>query len=157
MRGHRPHRPHRARAAGPERDIPSDSQWPDDPLSRARTLQWMFCEQYSHEPYVAVLKLWTYWGGLASKRPEEIAVWRKRGQTALDVMSAHLSRSPGASFSSGPSFGIADIALYAYTQGADDVGFVLSPAVQGWLERVREQPGYAPMKPDPLGKKPTLP
>jgi glutathione S-transferase len=128
--------------------------WPDDPLARASTLQWMFFEQYSHEPYVAVLKFWTYWGGLANRRPDEIALWRTRGQAALDVMNSHLQ---GASFFSWPRFGIADVALFAYTQGADDVGFSLAPAVRGWLERVREQPGYVPMKPDPLGKKPTLP
>jgi glutathione S-transferase len=127
---------------------------PDDPLERARTLQWMFFEQYSHEPYVAVLKFWTYWGGLTNKRQEEIALWRTRGQAALDVMDAHLRR---VSFFSGSRFGIADIALYAYTQGADHVGFELSPAIRAWFERVRMQPGYIPMKRDPLGKKPTLP
>jgi glutathione S-transferase len=128
--------------------------WPEDPLARARALQWMFFEQYSHEPYVAVLKFWTYWGGLANKRPDEIAAWRTRGQAALGVMDTHLEH---ASFFSGPRFGVADIALYAYTQGADDVGFDLSAAVRAWLARVRAQPGYVPMRPDPLGKKPTLP
>jgi glutathione S-transferase len=63
----------------------------------------------------------------------------------------------GASFFSGPCFGIADIALYAYTQGADDVGFELTPGVRAWLERVRAQRGYVPMRSDPLGRKPTLP
>ncbi len=128
--------------------------WPDSALDRARTLQWMFFEQYSHEPFVAVLKFWTYWGGLANKRPEEIALWRTRGQSALGVMDSHLRAN---SFFSGPRLGVADIALYAYTQGADDVGFELTPAVRAWLERVREAPGYVPMKPDPLGKKPTGP
>jgi glutathione S-transferase len=86
--------------------------------------------------------------------PKRVRRARTRGQAALDVMNSHLQ---GASFFSGPRFGIADITLYAYTQGADDVGFSLTPAVRGWLERVRGQPGYVPMRPDPLGKKPTLP
>ena len=130
--------------------------WPADTRGRAETLQWMFFEQYSHEPYVAVLKFWTYWGGLDSKRPDEIALFKTRGQAALGVIEQHLARAP---FFSGGRFGIADIALYAYTQGADDVGFDLAslPSVRGWLERVRLQPGYVPMKADPLGKKPTLP
>jgi glutathione S-transferase len=68
----------------------------------------------------------------------------------------HLARS---AFFTGPRYGIADIALYAYTQGADDVGFDFTslPHLRAWLARVREQPGYVAMKADPLGKKPTLP
>ena len=114
----------------------------------------MFFEQYSHEPYVAVLKFWTYWGGLGNKRPEEIALWKARGQAALAVMETHLR---AAMWFSGASFGVADIALYAYTQGADHVGFGLAPEVRAWLDRVRAEPGYVPMKADPLGKKPALP
>ena len=124
---------------------------PRDPLARARALQWMFFEQYSHEPYIAVLKFWTYWGGLESKRSDEVVAWRTRGQAALSVMTQHLE---GASFFTDRDFGIADIALYAYTQGADDVGFELSSQLHRWLERVRAQPGYVAMKRDPLGKKP---
>jgi glutathione S-transferase len=128
---------------------------PAEPLARARALQWMFFEQYSHEPYVAVLKFWTYWGGLEKKRPDEIALWRARGQAALEVMSRHLEKT---AWFTGESFGVADVALYAYTEGADDVGFELAslPAVGSWLDRVRREPGYVPMKADPLGRKPTL-
>jgi glutathione S-transferase len=120
----------------------------DQRLERARALQWMFFEQYSHEPYVAVLKFWTLWGGLERKRPEEIALWRDRGQQALQVMEQHLG---GADFFSGRRYGIADIALFAYTQSAGDVGYDMAavPAVGRWLDRVREQPGYVAMKPDP--------
>ena len=121
----------------------------DQRLERARTLQWMFFEQYSHEPYVAVLKFWTLWGGLDKKRPEEIALWKQRGQAAIGVMEQHLA---SADFFSGRRYGIADIALYAYTQSAGDVGFDMAaaPAVGRWLERVREQPGHVAMKPDPM-------
>jgi glutathione S-transferase len=120
----------------------------DDRLERARTLEWMFFEQYSHEPYVAVLKFWTLWGGLDKKRPDEIALWKQRGQAALAVMDGHLAQHD---FFSGPRYGIADIALYAYTHTAGDVGFDLAavPAVRAWLDRVRAQPGHVPIKPDP--------
>ncbi len=129
---------------------------PSEPLARARVLQWLFFEQYSHEPYLAVLKFWTHWGGLDRKRPDEIALWKTRGQAALGVMNQQLERQP---WFSGAHYGIADIALYAYTQDADDVGFDFTTlaALRTWLERVRAQPGYVAMKPDPLGKKPTLP
>jgi glutathione S-transferase len=123
---------------------------PDDALGRARALQWMFFEQYSHEPYVAVLKFWTLWGGLHRKRPEDIALWKTRGQAAIDVMEGHLSNHPaGQPWFTGERYGIADIALYAYTQSAGAMGFVIGPAVAGWLDRVVAQPRHIPMKPDP--------
>jgi glutathione S-transferase len=121
---------------------------PDDRLERARALTWMFFEQYSHEPYVAVLKFWTLWGGLHKKRPEELGLLRERGQAALGVMETHLK---GCDWFTGSSYGIADIALFAYTQSAGDIGFDLAPLarVRGWLDRVRAQPGYVPIKRDP--------
>jgi glutathione S-transferase len=108
----------------------------------------MFFEQYSHEPYIAVLKYWTLWGGLHHKRPDEIALWKARGQAALHVMAQHLAAHP---FFTGDDYGVADIALYAYTHSAGDIGFDLAavPAVTAWLERVRAQPGHVPMKLDP--------
>jgi glutathione S-transferase len=119
---------------------------PDDALARARALQWMFFEQYSHEPYVAVLKFWTLWGGLHHKRAEDIALWRQRGQAAIDVMERHLA---GHAWFTGERYGIADIALYAYTQSAAAIGYAVGPRASAWLDRVRAQPGYAPIKPDP--------
>ena len=121
---------------------------PDDRLERARALSWMFFEQYSHEPYVAVLKFWTMWGGLHNKRPEELALLRERGQAALRVMETHLG---ARQWFTGSRYGIADIALYAYTQSAADVGFELEalPRVRAWLDTVRAQPGYVSIKPDP--------
>jgi glutathione S-transferase len=119
---------------------------PDNALGRARALQWMFFEQYSHEPYVAVLKFWTLWGGLANKRPEDIALWKQRGQAAIDVMEGHLD---GHGWFTGERYGIADIALYAYTHSAGSIGFGLGPAVAGWLDRVRAQPGHVAIRVDP--------
>jgi glutathione S-transferase len=125
----------------------------NDPVVRARTLGWMFFEQYSHERFVAVLKFWTYWGGLHTKSPDEVAVWRAQGQKALEVMETLLRREP---FFSGPSYGIADIALFAYTQSSEAIGYDLRAltALKTWLESVRAQPGYVPMRRDPTGKAP---
>lgn len=117
--------------------------FPADPLVRARALAWMFFEQYSHEPYVAVLKFWTYWVGLASKTAEQIAVLKERGNAALSVMSGHLARAP---WFTGPSYGIADIALFAYSQSAAQTGLVVPAAVDRWLDRVRAQPGFIPLE-----------
>src|SRR4051812_43243624 len=85
---------------------------PADPLARARALSWMFFEQYSHEPYIAVLKFWTLWGGLHHKRPDEIALWKERGQAALGVMAGHLARQAGVT---GGGVRIADLPLVAHT------------------------------------------
>jgi glutathione S-transferase len=116
---------------------------PSDSLARARALQWMFFEQYSHEPYIAVLKFWTRWGGLHNKRLDEIDLWKKRGQAALGVMSQHLGAHR---WFTGDDYGIADIALFAYTQSAGEIGFTVDSAVAEWLERVRAQPGHVPIR-----------
>jgi glutathione S-transferase len=113
--------------------------WPDDPFLRAEVMQWMFFEQYSHEPYIAVVRFWTFAGELeahAAELPER----RKRGEAALDVMEDHLSRNE---FFVGNRYSIADIALYAYTHVAHEAGFDLSsrPDVTAWLGRVASQPG----------------
>jgi glutathione S-transferase len=121
---------------------------PEGTLERARALSWMFFEQYSHEPYVATLRFWTLWAGLADKRPEDIARMRERGQAALGVMATHLAAHD---WFTGRAYGVADIALYAYSHAAASVGFDLQPlpAVRAWFDRVREQPGYVPIKADP--------
>jgi glutathione S-transferase len=120
---------------------------PRERFARAQVLQWLFFEQYSHEPYVAVLKFWTYWGGLERCRAEDLERWRTRGQAALEVMEIELQKSR---FFVGENYSIADIALYAYTQSAEDVGFRLGGATKAWMGRVSEQPGYFPIRP-PLG------
>jgi glutathione S-transferase len=112
-----------------------------EPLQRAQVLQWMFFEQYSHEPFIAVMKFWRTWGGLHNKRPEEVALWQERGQQALQLMERHL-RARG--FLVAERFTIADIALYAYSHTAGLVGFDLEavPSVRAWLERVASQPRH---------------
>jgi glutathione S-transferase len=117
---------------------------PSDPFLRAKVLEWCFFEQYSHEPYVAVLKFWTYWGGLSRCDARDIERWRTRGQAALDVMARHLDAHR---YFVGDSYGLADIALFAYTQSAEAIGYQLAPSVAAWLERVREQPRFVPIAP----------
>jgi glutathione S-transferase len=113
---------------------------PDDRLGRAQALQWMFFEQYSHEPYVAVLRFWTHAGRLAEKAAE-VPERRERGLAALGVMERELA---GRDWFAGGRYSIADIALYAYTHVADEGGFDLGPyrALRRWLERVRAQPRH---------------
>jgi glutathione S-transferase len=113
---------------------------PTDRYARAQVLQWLFFEQYSHEPYIAVLR---FWMALAPTPPPEadVQVRRAGGEAALDAMERHLG---DRSFLVGDEYTIADIALYAYTHVADEGGFDLSgrPAIRRWLDRVREQPGH---------------
>jgi glutathione S-transferase len=113
---------------------------PEDRLARARALQWMFFEQYSHEPYVAVARFWLKHMDLDEKRRAELAERQDKGRAALGVMERHLAEHD---FLAG-AYSIADIALYAYTHVADEGGYDLAefPAVRAWLERVRGQPGH---------------
>jgi glutathione S-transferase len=117
----------------------NSAYWPEDSFLRAQALQWMFFEQYSHEPYIAVVRFWTFAGELGAHEAE-LPERRKRGEDALDVMEKHLSQS---AFFVGDQYSIADIALYAYTHVAHEGGFDLSgrPNLNAWLARVADQPG----------------
>jgi glutathione S-transferase len=120
-----------------------------DAWQRAQTLSWMFFEQYSHEPYIAVARFVSGWTELDSPRRAELPRLRERGETALGVMEQHLQQHR---WFSGAEYGIADIALFAYTHCADDGGFELArwPALCDWLARVRNTPGFVAMpEPDP--------
>jgi glutathione S-transferase len=119
---------------------------PDDSWSRAQALAWMFFEQYSHEPYIAVARFICGWTPLDSPRRSDLPMLRERGNQALRVMEQHLSAS---AWFTGPDYGIADIALFAYTDVAADGGFDLSPypAIREWLARVRATPAFLPMPP----------
>src|SRR5437773_1483962 len=112
---------------------------PSDRLERARVLQWMFFEQYSHEPYVAVARAWLHLFGMDDERRRQLPQKQKLGYDALGVMEAHLA---DRGFFVGERYSIADIALYAYTNVADEGGFDLGrfPAVRAWLDRVRAEP-----------------
>jgi glutathione S-transferase len=114
-----------------------------DRWGRAEMLQWMFFEQYSHEPYVAVARFWLAFAPKAEmeKKRHLVPEWHAKGNAALGVMETHLSKHD---WFAGGRYSIADIALYGYTHCAADGGFDLGayPAVGAWLERVAHQPGY---------------
>lgn len=125
---------------------------PTDPWQRAQALAWMFFEQYSHEPYIAVARFVCGWTPLDSPRRAELPRLRERGHQALAVMERHLSATP---WFTGDAYGIADIALYAYTSVADHGGILLDayPAIRDWLARVARTPGFVPMpEPDAAAK-----
>ncbi len=118
--------------------------WPQQRLQRAQVLQWMFFEQYSHEPYVAVARFICVALPAQHERRAELPRLHERGYQALAVMDQHLARER---FFVGDSYSIADIALYAYTHAAGEGGFELQrfPAVGAWIARVEGQPRFVPM------------
>ena len=120
--------------------------FPAGRLERARVLQWMFFEQYSHEPNIAVARAWVHVFGLemTEERRLALATKRKLGYDALGVMERHLS---GNDFFVGGRYTVADIALYAYTHVAHEGGFDLAgyPAVRAWMGRVTARPGHVPI------------
>jgi glutathione S-transferase len=119
------------------------SYLPEDDFERAKVLQWLFFEQYSHEPYIAVVRFWV---AIANAPPsqQELDAKRAGGYAALQAMEQYLEQRE---FLVAERYTIADIALYAYTHVAEEGGFDLSglPAVRGWLARVAEQPGHVPI------------
>jgi glutathione S-transferase len=120
---------------------------PADEWGRAEALSWMFFEQYSHEPYIAVARFWLTYAepeDLAKKR-DRVPEWHEKGYAALGVMEAHLKTRD---WFAGGAYSIADIALYGYTHVANEGGFDLTDylAVRRWLDRVASQPGYVPLQ-----------
>ena len=113
---------------------------PEDRYERAQVLQWMFFEQYQHEPNIAVVRFWTNWAKDRASE-EEIAAKRAAGYVTLDAMERHLA---GNDWFVGGRYTIADIALYGYTHVAHEGGFEMDryPAIQAWLYRVAAQPGH---------------
>lgn len=117
---------------------------PDDAWARAQALSWMFFEQYSHEPYVAVARYVCGWTPLDSPRRATLPGLRERAHQALAVMERHLGC---AAWFTGAAYGIADIALFAYTGVAPHGGIALDryPAIRDWLSRVAATPGFVPL------------
>ncbi len=118
---------------------------PGDRYERAQVLQWMFFEQYEHEPAIAVVRFLVAYAKTADEHAELVAQRTRQGLRALAAMERHLD---GRSFLVGESMTLADIALYAYTHVADEGGFSLEeyPAVRAWLGRVAAEPGHVPME-----------
>lgn len=115
--------------------------WPAAKLDRARVLQWMFFEQYNHEPTIAVVR---HWVAHLDKTPANEPLLPAKiaaGYRALDVMEDHLGRH---AYFVGSAYSIADIALYAYTHVAHEGGFDLGryPGITAWLARVAGQPRH---------------
>ncbi len=117
---------------------------PDDRLARARALQWLFFEQYSHEPNIAVLRSWLTHDALTEERERLLPEKRAAGYRALEIMEAHLQ---GRDFFLGDAYTVADIALYAYTHVAGEGGFDLErfAAIRAWLDRVAGHPRHVPI------------
>ncbi|MGH8254082.1 MAG: glutathione S-transferase family protein [Steroidobacteraceae bacterium] len=114
---------------------------PSERFARAQVLQWMFFEQYSHEPYVATPRFIMRHFAADSPRRAELPQRQARGRDALAVMERHLADH---SYFVAERYTIADIALYGYTHVAEDGGLELKPYphVRDWLARVAAQPRY---------------
>jgi glutathione S-transferase len=118
---------------------------PSDRFQRAQVLQWLFFEQYSHEPYIASVRHLVMHPDVKDPRRSIVdTLMRPRGYDALGVMESHLK---SREWFVGERYSIADIALYAYTHVADEGGFDLSKysAICAWLERVKSQPRHIPI------------
>jgi glutathione S-transferase len=118
---------------------------PVDPYERAQMLQWMFFEQYDHEPAIAVVRFWLAYSG----RPQEefadrLDERRAAGYRALDAMELGLGER---TWFVGDGMTLADIVLYAYTHVAHEGGFDLGgyPAINAWLDRVAGERGHVPI------------
>ena len=115
---------------------------PKDRKARAETLQWMFFEQYSHEPYIAVARFWKhYLPNLTPLQEMDLPNRMKGGYAALDIMEKHLTTRQ---FFVDERYGLADIALYAYTHVAHEGEFDLSkyPGINAWMKRIAAQPRH---------------
>ncbi|MFL6646524.1 MAG: glutathione S-transferase family protein [Sulfurifustaceae bacterium] len=118
---------------------------PANRLARAQTLQWMFFEQYNHEPNIATARYWlTHNVPITSERKTMLEIKKKGGVEALGVMEQHLTTR---TFFVAERYTIADIALYAYTHVADEGGFSLEPypSIRAWLARVASHPRHIPI------------
>ena len=117
---------------------------PDDRYERAHVLQWMFFEQYDHEPAIAVVRFWVAYSGRPEAYADRLEERTTAGYRALAAMERHLD---GREFLVGSRLSLADIALYAYTHVAEEGGFDLGayPAVRAWLARVAAVAGHVPI------------
>ena len=113
---------------------------PEDRQRWALVFQWMFFEQYSHEPYIATSRFLLQHKPDTPERAAALAVRRDSGWAALKLMEGHLSKND---FFVG-DYSIADIALFAYTHVSHEGGFPLDdfPKIRAWIERVKTQTGF---------------
>lgn len=117
---------------------------PGRAFEKAEVLQWLFFEQYSHEPYIATSRFIIQYLGTPPERAAELEQKKPGGYKALGVMESRLANHD---YLAGSDYSIADIALFAYTQVAGEGGFSLDnyPAIRAWLDRIRMRPNFVPM------------
>jgi glutathione S-transferase len=117
---------------------------PGGRLERARALQWMFFEQYSHEPNIATSRYIIRYLGNPPEKQAALQARIEPGYAALAVMETHLKAQ---AWFAGGRYSVADIALYAYTHCADEGGFDLArfPSIREWIARVESQPLHVAM------------
>jgi glutathione S-transferase len=117
---------------------------PENAYERAQVLQWMFFEQYEHEPAIAVVRFWIAYSGRSGEFADRLEERTAAGYHALGAMERHLESRP---FLVGAGPTLADIALFAYTHVAGEGGFALDayPGVRAWLDRVAAMPGHVPI------------
>lgn len=115
-----------------------------DAWSRAIILQWMFFEQYSHEPYIATSRFIIQYLGNPAAKQIDLEQKRGGGVSALSIMEQQLGEHD---YVCGDAFNIADIALFAYTHVANEGGFDLDdfPSIRNWIERIESRPQHIPM------------
>jgi glutathione S-transferase len=115
--------------------------FPQDKYQQALVMQWLFFEQYSHEPNIATPRFWITELNLAEQYREQIEQKRKLGYAALNVMEKHLEKND---FFVADRYTIADIALYAYTHVAEEGGFDLTQydAIKSWFKRIEFEPRH---------------
>jgi glutathione S-transferase len=118
---------------------------PEGRYERAQMLQWMFFEQYDHEPALAVVRFWLAYSGRPEAFADRLEERTAAGYRALDAMERYLD---GRRFFVGDALSLADIALYAYTHVAHEGAFELEPdpAIRAWLDRVAAEPGHVPIE-----------
>jgi glutathione S-transferase len=116
---------------------------PEDRQKFALVFQWMFFEQYSHEPFIATSRFWIQHKPESPEKTALLASKRDGGWAALKLMEGHLAKN---NFFVG-DYSIADIALFAYTHVAHEGGFPLDefPRIQAWIEGMKAQPGFVSM------------
>ena len=117
---------------------------PNERFARAKVLEWLFFEQYSHEPYIAVARYIAKYLGLPESRRTDYESKQTGGHRALAVMEGQLATTP---YLCGSRITVADISLYGYTHVADEGGFDLGryPALLSWLRRIQSTPSYVGM------------
>lgn len=118
---------------------------PQDKYEQALVLQWMFFEQFSHEPNIATSRYWVSILKAEDEYKEQLKIKLKLGYAALDVMEQHLANNP---YFVGNQYSIADIALYAYTHVAEEGNFDLSGynRIREWFKRIEGQENYINIK-----------